>query len=84
MKQKPDLTVDTLDLLQTTKLTKRLCLSITNGFIDILGIACPFTLRFKLLMKQLFEDEEKLAWNDVIKDNDKKAWVDLITEAVFF
>ena len=83
MKQKPDLTKDTLDLLQSTKLSKRLCLSITNGFIDILGIACPFTLRFKLLMKQLFENEEKMTWNDVITDDAKLAWVDLITESVF-
>ena len=46
MKPKPDLTVDTLDLLITTKFTKRICLSICNGFVDFLGIACPFTVRF--------------------------------------
>ena len=81
-KMKPDLTVDTLDLLMTAKLTKRVCLGITNGFADFLGVACPFTLRFKLLMKQIFEDEEITGWNDEVKDDSKLAWIELIREAV--
>ena len=61
----PDLTVETLHLLSEVKLTKRICLGITNGFLDFLGIACPFTVRFKLLMKELFEEKElSLAWDD--------------------
>ena len=83
MKLKPDLTVDSINLLHTTKLTKRLCLGITNGFVDFLGIACPFTLRFKLLMKQIFEDKDNTAWNDQISEESKLNWVELIKEAVF-
>ena len=82
-KPKPDLTSETLHLLQTTKLTKRLCLSMTNAFGDFMGIACPFVLRFKLLMKQIFDDKEITAWNDEIKEDSKKAWVELLTETVF-
>ena len=83
IKQKPDLTIETLHLLETTKFTKRVCLSIANSVVDILGIACPFILRFKLLMKQVFEDSDLTGWNVEIKEDSKKAWVDLITEAVF-
>ena len=83
VKNKPDLTVETLHLLQTTSLTKRVCLGVTNGFVDFLGIACPFLLRFKLLMKQIFEDEEIIAWNDEVKGDLKQAWIDLLKEAVY-
>ena len=51
----PDLTVESLSMLAEVKLSKRTCLGITNGFLDFIGVACPFTLRFKLLMKELFE-----------------------------
>ena len=64
------------------KLTKRLYLGICNGFADFLGVACPFTLRFKLLMKQTFEDEDISAWNDVVNNDCKLAWIELIKEAV--
>ena len=83
MKPKPDITVETLQLLETTKFTKKICLSITNGFMDFLGIGCPFTLRFKLLMKQIFDDKEIMTWNDDINDESKQAWIELIKEAVF-
>ena len=49
---KPPLTVDTLHLLDSTPLTKRICLAITNGIFDFMGLACPFTIRFKLLMRE--------------------------------
>ena len=65
MRELPALTVDTLDLLRSAPLTKRICLGITNSFLDFLGISCPFTLRFKLLMRQLFKNQSKqLNWND--------------------
>ena len=47
----PALTVDTLDLLARVKLSKRICLGIINGFLDFIGIAYPFTVRFKELFK---------------------------------
>ena len=52
LKKKPDLTPDTLHLLSGVKLTKKLCLGITNGFFDFLGISCPYILRFKMLEKK--------------------------------
>ena len=76
-------TVETLGLLEEVKLTKRICLGVTSGFLDFLGIACPFTLRFKLLVQQLFENNEhKLAWDDELPNEYLAPWIDLIREAV--
>ena len=79
----PPLCKDTLGLLETTSLSKRVCLGITNGILDFLGIACPFTLRFKLLMRQLFESAyNKLEWEDKVPEEVMEAWKILISEAV--
>ena len=79
----PDLTVESLDLLREIKLSRRLCLGIASGFLDFLGIACPFTLRFKLLMKQIYEDKDlQLSWDDELPGQFLAPWIDLITETV--
>ena len=79
----PHLTKDTLGLLDSAVFSRRLCLGITNGFLDFLGIACPFTLRFKLLMRQLFETEHrKLGWEDDVPEDISGVWKELVAEAV--
>ena len=83
MKPKPDITTENLELLTASKFSKKICLSIANGFVDFMGIACPFLLRFKLLMKDIFEDKKITSWNDEIDEEAKKVWVELIKEAVF-
>ena len=81
LKQKPDITADSLKMLKEVKLTKKICLGVTNSFVDFLGVACPFTLRFKLLMKQIFEDSS-IGWNCEIGEAAADAWMELISEAV--
>ena len=51
----PNLSLTDIKSLNTVKMTKRLLLGITNSFGDFLGIATPFTLKFKLAIKKLFE-----------------------------
>ena len=83
VRSQPALTAESLSLLQSTPLTKRICLGITNGFLDFLGISCPFTIRFKLLMRQLYEGPNKLlGWEGTIPDDQLQAWKSLIAEAV--
>ena len=83
VRTQPALTVDTLDLLDSTSFTKRICLGICNGFLDFMGIACPFTIRFKLLMRELYEGFNKdLKYDDRIPDDKVEAWKVLISEAV--
>ena len=80
----PPLTKESLiELLPKVKMTRRVCLGITNAFGDFLGMACPFTLRFKLLMKQLFEPGEgRLDWDKLVHGDGVDAWLQLIAEAV--
>ena len=78
----PDLTVEDLDKLRTMSLTKRNLLGVTNSFGDFLGLADPFTLRFKLLMRNLFDREVPLQWDEEIDKELRQDWVDLLTEAV--
>ena len=79
----PALTEEDLSSLAGLKLTKRICLGITNSFLDFLGIACPFTLRYKLLMKELFENKElALSWDDSLSDSVTAKWLELIAETV--
>ena len=79
----PQLTKETLGLLDSAVFTRRVCLGITNGFLDFLGIACPFTLRFKLLMRQLYEAEyRQLSWEEKVPGEIATTWMELIAEAV--
>ena len=80
-KQQPDVTVETLHLLSDTKLTKRICLGVTNTFVDFMGIAAPFVLNFKLLMKAIFDTKE-ISWNDQIPPNQLTSWTSLLTDTV--
>jgi hypothetical protein len=78
----PDLTIDDLDLLRSKTLTKRNLLGVTNGFGDFLGLASPFTVRFKVLMRDLFLLEEPVTWDQEVPAGVKDQWVGLITEAL--
>ena len=79
----PAFTKETLGLLDSTTFTKRICLGICNGFLDFMGPACPFTIRFKLLMRELYEGSNRdLKYDDKIPDEKLEAWKELISEAV--
>ena len=79
----PPLKREDLSSLAEMKMTKRNLLGLTNSFGDFLGVAEPFTLRFKLLMKNLFDCESPLTWDEEIPSGEKSAWIQLIKEAVF-
>jgi hypothetical protein len=55
-------------------LTKRNLLGVTNGFGDFLGLASPFTVRFKVL-RDLFLLEEPLTWDQEVPAGVKDQWV---------
>ena len=78
----PNLTVEDLGKLRSMSMSKRNLLGVTNSFGDFLGLADPFTLRFKLLMRNLFDREVPLQWDDEIDEELRQDWIDLITEAV--
>ena len=67
----PNLTLNDVEKLRSRTLTKRILLGVVNGFGEFLGIASPFTIKVKVLMRQLF----LLEWS-------RSDWVSLIVEAL--
>ena len=56
-------------------LTKRMILSQINSMYDPLGLAGPFTVRAKILMRRLWASDEKLDWDDPIPEETKQHWL---------
>ena len=54
--------------------SKRTILAQVNSIYDPLGLAGPFTVRAKILMRQLWGAEDKLDWDDPIPDKYKQEW----------
>ena len=54
-----------------------------NGLYDPLGLACPFVLRFKSLMKELsYGQNGRTEWDKPLEENQLHDWKVLIAEAV--
>ncbi|XP_020910817.1 uncharacterized protein LOC110248612 [Exaiptasia diaphana] len=64
----------------TSPLTKRMILSQVNSMYDPLGLAGPFTVRAKILMRHLWASAEKLDWDDPIPDENKLHWSSFFDE----
>ena len=58
----------------TPPLTKRMILSQVNSMYDPLGLAGPFTVRAKILMRHLWANSEKLDWDDPIPEDNNQQW----------
>ena len=52
-----DKDVETIHMVDTAVLTKRICLSIVNSIYDPLGLLTPITINLKVMMKQIFSAE---------------------------
>ena len=57
--------------------TKRIILSQVNSIYDPLRLAGPFTVRAKILMRELWGLENKLGWDDAIPERYKQHWKQL-------
>ena len=55
-------------------LTKRAILSQINSIYDPLGLAGPFTIRAKILMRQVWANNTELGWDDPILEDYRKKW----------
>merc|ERR1712101_106564 len=64
VRTQPNLTLKDIDGLRSRSMTKRILLGVTNGFGDFLGIATPFTIKFKIMMRELFMLEDALTWDE--------------------
>ncbi|KAK3881885.1 hypothetical protein Pcinc_013710 [Petrolisthes cinctipes] len=81
----PNLTVDDILKKAPNSLTKRMILSQVASLYDPLGLATPFTMRCKLLLRQLItlkneNDGVELGWDDPIPYQMYNQWIYLFTE----
>ena len=56
-------------------LTKLIILSQVNSIYDSLGLASPYTVRAKILMRKLWTYETKLDWDDPIPEEYGREWM---------
>ena len=59
-------------------LTKRAILSQVNGIYDPLGLASPFIVKAKIMMRRLNADG--LGWDDPVPDNERMEWERFFTD----
>ena len=82
----PDLTVKEIVQEIPKQLTKRMILSQVASLYDPLGLAIPFTIWCKLLMRQLItlkqerKPDEQLGWDEPIPDVMHAQWVRLFQD----
>lgn len=82
----PDLTAKDIAHKIPKQLTKRMILSQIATLYDPLGLATPFTIRCKLLMRQLItvkqerKTDEQLGWDEPIPEDMYARWVNLFQE----
>ena len=71
----PDIESHQLTERFPAKLTKRMILSQINSIYDPLGLAGPFTVREKIMMRKLWmSEEEQLDWDDPVSDECRAYW----------
>ena len=78
----PDLTVETIHMVDTAVLTKRICLSIVNSIYDPMGLLTPITINLKVMMKQMFSAEYDLKWDQALPKELQLQWVLMLSDLV--
>ena len=59
IKSKPDLTLSDLEQFKISPLSKRQVLSLCNGIYDPLGIASPYSIKLKLLIRDCLLSQDR-------------------------
>ena len=71
----PDIKLPQLPEKIPLDLTKRMILSQVNRIYDPLGLAGPFTVQAKIMMRQLWARDVKMDWDDPLPEEYKRDWV---------
>ena len=67
----PDLTLEGIESLNPSSLTRRILLRVTNGIFDPLGLLSPLTILAKIWMKNV----HKLPWDEKLTSEDGEKWI---------
>ena len=73
--QRTEVDLTSNDLLSSipTVLTRRMILSQVNGIYDPIGLASPFTVQAKIMLRSL--TAEGLDWDEAVSDSERQKWV---------
>ena len=82
LKSSPDLTLADMERFQDSSPTRRALLSVVNGVYDPLGMASPYTIKLKLLMKATIAQQDVSDWDSPVPSKIIKEWVELIKEGI--
>merc|ERR1712080_546139 len=82
LRTNPDLVLSDMEKFQEATLTRRVLLSLVNGIYDPLGIASPYTIKLKLLMKSTIAEQETSDWDSPVPAQLIKDWISIIKEGI--
>merc|ERR1712240_776815 len=83
VKVKPDLTLPDVDTFYKSPQTQRSLLSICNGIYDPLGLASPYTIKLKLLMKNTLSVDNPEDWDTPVSRKLIKEWSLAFKEGIY-
>ena len=78
----PDITIETVDLLDQAILSRRILLGVTNGQYDMLGICSPLLIKLRIGMRDMFIQEHGLEWDTPLPDKLRVMWIMYMKELV--
>ena len=73
-----DMTVDSIKVEFPKVITRRILLSQVNGIYDPIGLASPFIVRAKLLLRDL--TAAKVGWDEPLSEEDRLKWYGFFNE----
>ena len=73
------ITLENKEALDSITFTPRNVLGITNSLYDPAGLTSPWSIKFRILLKKLHEDQHRhLQWDDPVPSHLAKEWKSLI------
>ena len=78
----PDLTLNDVDSFIKTPQSRRSLLAICNAVYDPLGLATPFTIKLKILMKETLSLDNPGDWDSPVSTSLVKEWASALKEAI--
>merc|ERR1712239_61014 len=81
-KVRPDLTINDVDSFIKTPQSRRSLLTICNTVYDPLGLATPFTIKLKILIKETLSLDNPGDWNSPVSTSLVKDWASALKEAI--
>ena len=81
-KIRPDLTLADVDGFIKTPQSRRTLLAICNAVYDPLGLATPFTIKLKILMKETLSLDNPGDWDSPVSTTLIKEWATTLKEAI--